>query len=135
LSPKLFSKVAQKKALEEIKSAGIEELEMCPFCDFATIPAEGYNIFTCLNPECMKESCRMCKEPSHVPLRCDEIEKDEDVRARTFVENKMTEALLRYVTFVGTTLVPVSANLKYERNVKSILHVFVYVLGNVGSAA
>ncbi|CAH1372306.1 unnamed protein product, partial [Tenebrio molitor] len=95
LSPKLFSKVAQKKALEEIKSAGIEELEMCPFCDFATIPAEGYNIFTCLNPECMKESCRMCKEPSHVPLRCDEIEKDEDVRARTFVENKMTEALLR----------------------------------------
>ncbi|KAJ3660388.1 hypothetical protein Zmor_004838 [Zophobas morio] len=95
LSPKLFSKIAQKKALEEIKSAGIEELEMCPFCDFATIPAEGYNIFTCMNPECMKESCRMCKEPSHIPLRCDEIEKDEDVRARTFVENKMTEALLR----------------------------------------
>jgi hypothetical protein len=77
----------------------------------------------------------MCKEPSHVPLRCDEIEKDEDVRARTFVENKMTEALLRYVTFVGTTLVLVGANLKYERNVKSILHVFIYVLGNVGSAA
>ncbi|XP_001812033.3 uncharacterized protein LOC100142249 isoform X1 [Tribolium castaneum] len=95
LSPKLFSKIAQKKALEEIKSAGIEDLEVCPFCDFATIPAEGYTIFTCLNPECMKESCRMCKEPSHIPLRCDEIEKDADVKARTFVENKMTEALLR----------------------------------------
>ncbi|XP_044269250.1 uncharacterized protein LOC123014283 [Tribolium madens] len=95
LSPKLFSKIAQKKALEEIKAAGIEELEMCPFCDFATIPAEGYNIFTCLNPECMKESCRMCKEPSHIPLRCEEIEKDADVKARIFVENKMTEALLR----------------------------------------
>ncbi|RZC39657.1 E3 ubiquitin-protein ligase RNF216-like, partial [Asbolus verrucosus] len=95
LSAKLFSKIAQKKALEEIKSAGINELEMCPFCDFATIPAEGYNIFSCLNPECMKESCRLCKEPSHAPLRCEEIEKDENVRARTFVENKMTEALLK----------------------------------------
>ncbi|XP_044269764.1 E3 ubiquitin-protein ligase RNF216-like isoform X1 [Tribolium madens] len=95
LSPKLFSKIAQRKALEEIKSAGIEELEMCPFCVFATIPAAGYSIFTCLNPESMKESCRMCKNPSHAPLRCEEVEEDADVKARTFVENKMTEALLR----------------------------------------
>ncbi|KAI4471115.1 ubiquitin conjugating enzyme 7 interacting protein-related [Holotrichia oblita] len=95
LSPKMFSKMAQRKQLEEVKAAGIEELEMCPFCDFATIPAPGDKLFRCLNPECMKESCRECKEPSHVPLRCDEIEKDDDVKRRTYIENKMTEALIR----------------------------------------
>lgn len=95
ISPKLFSKVAQKKQLEEVKAAGIEDLEMCPFCDFATIPAENDKLFRCLNPECMKESCRQCKEPSHIPLRCDEIEKDEDVKRRTYIENKMSEALLK----------------------------------------
>lgn len=81
--------------MEEVKAAGIEDLEMCPFCDFATIPAEADKIFRCLNPECMKESCRQCKEPSHIPLKCDEVEKDEDVKRRTYLENKMSEALLK----------------------------------------
>lgn len=91
----MFSKLAQKKALAEIKAAGIEELETCPFCDFASIPNESDKIFRCLNPDCMKESCRKCKEPNHVPLKCEEVEKDQDVKARTYIENKMTEALLR----------------------------------------
>ncbi|XP_049819723.1 uncharacterized protein LOC109604629 isoform X6 [Aethina tumida] len=95
LPPKMFSKIAQKKTLAEVKAAGIEELESCPFCDFATIPYEADKIFRCLNPDCMKESCRLCKEASHVPLKCEEVEKDEEVRARTYIENKMTEALLR----------------------------------------
>uniref|UniRef100_A0A1Y1LPB4 RING-type domain-containing protein n=1 Tax=Photinus pyralis TaxID=7054 RepID=A0A1Y1LPB4_PHOPY len=95
LTPKMFSVVALKKQVEEVKAAGIDDLETCPFCDFVTIPARDDKLFRCLNPECMKESCRMCKEPSHVPLRCDEVEKDADVKARTYIENKMTEALLR----------------------------------------
>ncbi|CAH1115578.1 unnamed protein product [Psylliodes chrysocephalus] len=95
LPPKMFSKLAQKKALAEVKAAGIEELESCPFCDFASIPNISDKIFRCLNPDCMKESCRLCKEENHVPYKCDEVEKDEDVKARVFVENQMTEALLR----------------------------------------
>ncbi|XP_018564406.1 uncharacterized protein LOC108905853 isoform X2 [Anoplophora glabripennis] len=95
LPPKMFSKLAQKKALAEIKAAGIEELETCPFCDFASIPNELDKIFRCLNPDCMKESCRKCKEPNHLPLKCEEVEKDEDIKARIYIENKMTEALLR----------------------------------------
>lgn len=87
--------MARKKQLEEVKAAGIEDLEMCPFCDFATIPEAANKIFTCLNPECMKESCRLCKEPSHIPLKCEEVEKDEDVKRRVYIENKMSEALLR----------------------------------------
>ncbi|KAB0794949.1 hypothetical protein PPYR_11788 [Photinus pyralis] len=95
INPKMFSVIASKKQVEEVKAAGIEDLETCPFCDFAAIPARDDKLFRCLNPQCMKESCRMCKEPSHVPLRCDEVEKDEDVKDRTYIENKMTEGLLR----------------------------------------
>lgn len=95
LPPKLFSKLAQKKAVAEVKAAGVEDLETCPFCDFANIPAPEDKLFRCLNPDCMKESCRLCKEPSHVPLRCEEVEKDEAIKARTYIENKMTEALIR----------------------------------------
>ncbi|XP_022904293.2 E3 ubiquitin-protein ligase RNF216-like isoform X1 [Onthophagus taurus] len=95
LVPKFFSKVAQRQQLQEVKAAGIDDVVTCPFCDFATIPAPGDKIFKCLNTECMKESCRECKEPSHVPLRCDEIEKDDDVKKRIYIENKMTEALVR----------------------------------------
>ncbi|KAG5876148.1 hypothetical protein JTB14_021080 [Gonioctena quinquepunctata] len=103
LPPKMFSKLAQKKTLAEVKAAGIAELEMCPFCDFASIPNETDKIFRCLNPDCMKESCRTCKEENHIPYRCDELEKDEEVKARVHVENKMTEALLRKCWKCGTS--------------------------------
>lgn len=71
---------------------------MCPFCEFAAIPASEDKVFRCLNSDCMKETCRLCKEPSHIPLRCEEVEKDADVQVRTYIENKMTEALVRYVS-------------------------------------
>lgn len=96
LKPNVFSKMAQRKQLEEIKAAGIEDLVTCPFCDFASIPAPGDKVFRCLNEDCMKESCLLCKEPSHIPLRCDEFERDSEVKQRTYIEDKMTEALLRY---------------------------------------
>ncbi|XP_018569505.1 E3 ubiquitin-protein ligase RNF216-like [Anoplophora glabripennis] len=101
----MFSKWAQKKAVAEIKAAGIEELESCPFCDFAYIPNESDKIFRCLNPDCMKESCRKCKEPNHLPLKCEEVEKDENVKARTYIENKMTEALLRKCWHCGINFI------------------------------
>ncbi|KAF4521015.1 hypothetical protein B566_EDAN002510, partial [Ephemera danica] len=95
LTPKLFSRLVQKKQLEEIQAANIDGLETCPFCEFSTIPVPGDRVFRCLNPDCMRDSCRECKEPSHIPLRCDEVEKDEEVRARKFLEDRMTEALVR----------------------------------------
>lgn len=91
----VFSRMAQRKQMDEVKRANIDGLETCPFCDFATIPPPDSKIFTCLNEECMKESCRECRHVSHIPLRCNEIEYDEDVKMRTYIENKMTEALLR----------------------------------------
>ncbi|XP_046990842.1 uncharacterized protein LOC124595957 [Schistocerca americana] len=95
LKPSVFSKMLQRKQMEEIKSAAICGLEVCPFCDFASIPPEEDKVFCCLNPECMKESCRKCKELNHIPLRCEEVEKPEEVKIRTYIEDRMTEALIR----------------------------------------
>ena len=64
-----------------------------------TKPDEN-KIFICQNPDCGKESCRLCKEISHIPLRCEEVEKDAEVRKRTYIENKMTEAMIRKVYYL-----------------------------------
>ncbi|GLV34113.1 hypothetical protein CBL_00042 [Carabus blaptoides fortunei] len=95
LPPNTFSKIAQKKQLEEVKAAGLKDLEFCASCDFAFIPAPDDKIFRCMNTKCMRETCRMCQKPSHIPLRCNEVEKESDIKIRTYIEDKMTEALVR----------------------------------------
>ena len=98
LKANTFSKWLKRIQLAEIEKADIEGLEQCPFCPFATImdtKPEENKLFMCQNPDCGKESCRMCKEISHIPLRCEEVEKDAEVRKRTYIENKMTEAMIR----------------------------------------
>jgi len=80
----------------EASKAPNEELVSCPFCHYMTILANTHDsILTCLNDGCMKSSCRLCKEPSHIPLRCDEVEKKEQTDVRIQLENQMTEALLK----------------------------------------
>lgn len=58
LSPTTFSILLKKKQAAEIMAAGLEGLVSCPFCHFASIPPSTDKVFKCLNPECMKESCR-----------------------------------------------------------------------------
>lgn len=94
LKPVLFSRMVQMKQLEELQAAGIQDLESCPFCDFATIPPPDSKVFLCYNQNCMRDSCRKCKRPNHIPLRCDEVESKE-VKMRTYIENRMTDALVR----------------------------------------
>lgn len=96
MKPSVFSKILERKQLEEIAAADIEDLVACPFCNFQTImPNPEDKVFKCLNPECMKDSCRYCKEANHVPLRCEEVEKQHQKDTRVFLENKMTEAIVR----------------------------------------
>ncbi|KAJ8970697.1 hypothetical protein NQ317_000595 [Molorchus minor] len=95
LPRKTFDRIVQKIASEDIRRANVDGLETCPFCDFAMVLPDNEKIFKCINQECLIESCRTCRHKSHIPLRCNEIEYDEDVRRRTYIENKMTEALTR----------------------------------------
>lgn len=96
LDTNLFNNLIRNRQNEEIKSANLDGLESCPFCTYAVIienPDE--KIFSCLNPNCMKETCRLCHEINHLPLRCNEIEKKNESNMRTFIENKISEAMLR----------------------------------------
>ncbi|KAI4470730.1 ubiquitin conjugating enzyme 7 interacting protein-related [Holotrichia oblita] len=95
LPRKFYEKISQKKQIEEIKAAQIENLEICPFCDFAMIPVQDDKIFRCQNSQCLKETCRLCKKITHLPLRCDETSKPDEIQKRIYIENKMSEALIR----------------------------------------
>jgi TRIAD3 protein (E3 ubiquitin-protein ligase RNF216) len=70
LKPSVLSKMLQRKQMEEVKAAGIEDLESCPFCDFASIPPQEDKVFRCLNPDCMRESCRYVTRLFNVLIYC-----------------------------------------------------------------
>ena len=66
----------------------------CPFCHYCTVMENPEDkVLICRNPDCGRESCRLCKESNHVPLRCDEVEKTEGTRKE--IEEKLTEAMIR----------------------------------------
>lgn len=69
----------------------------CPFCDyFAIVDNPNDTEFHCKNPSCMKVSCRKCGKESHLPQKCaKELEKGEE-DLRKFVEQRMSEAYIRY---------------------------------------
>lgn len=94
---KLFNTIAHRVHMMELKNANIAGVEFCPVClESACIVNPNDKIFYCSNPECRVETCRECNHPSHIPLRCSEIEYDEDVLMRTRVEEAMSESLIRY---------------------------------------
>nr|CAD7598439.1 unnamed protein product [Timema genevievae] len=57
LNPTMFSRILNLRMLEDVKSADIENLEMCPFCEYVAIVPPEMMIFMCGNPECLEESC------------------------------------------------------------------------------
>ncbi|CAF3332640.1 unnamed protein product [Rotaria socialis] len=96
LPPKDLKRLNRRIQEENIRQAAIDGLECCPYCPYAVIVDNPDDkIFRCLNPECMKETCRLCKEPNHIPLRCDEVEKGIELEMRKFIEEHVTEAMIR----------------------------------------
>lgn len=96
LSPKMFVVLLRKIQEAEVQAAGIDDLVSCPFCPFASIiPNQHDKVFRCLNPECMKESCRKCQKINHVPLSCEEVKKVRKADMRSYIEIKMSEAMIR----------------------------------------
>ena len=84
--------------MREIDDAHLENREDCPFCPYVVImeslPEEN-KIFQCLNADCSIQSCRLCRQKSHLPLKCGELE-NLGTRKRTYIEENMSEALIRY---------------------------------------
>ncbi|KAJ3498556.1 hypothetical protein NMY22_g19592 [Coprinellus aureogranulatus] len=99
LPSSLFSLYSRLKQQKELKEAGIEGLEECPFCDWACVievSVEVDRLFRCGNEdECGVVSCRMCRKKEHVPKTCKEAEEDKHLGGRVAIEEAMTRALMR----------------------------------------
>merc|ERR1712059_83086 len=92
----MFSQLMQRRQMQEINEAGLEDLVQCPACSFATVmPDPLFTVLRCGNPACGRGTCRLCKEDSHVPLACEEVEKNAEVKLRTKLEDAMTDAMVR----------------------------------------
>ncbi|KAF2488232.1 hypothetical protein BDY17DRAFT_230872, partial [Neohortaea acidophila] len=93
----LLEKFAQIQQEKDIRDAGLEDLEECPFCDYKAIlpPVEQDFEFRCANPECERVSCRRCKAVSHVPISCEQHAQDNKLNSRHTIEEAMTAALVR----------------------------------------
>lgn len=63
LSPPVFRQLQQRRQAEEVEAAGLEDLEKCPACSFAVIMTDTqFTVLVCGNPDCRKETCRLCGE-------------------------------------------------------------------------
>merc|ERR1719186_664615 len=94
LEPNVLFKLEQKRQAEEVDAAGLDSLVACPFCPYQTVMEDSHDkVLICRNPECGKDSCRQCKEPSHIPLRCDELPQVEGARKK--IEEELSLAMLR----------------------------------------
>ncbi|KAL2829279.1 hypothetical protein BDW59DRAFT_38650 [Aspergillus cavernicola] len=97
LGSSLMEKLDSLQQDDEVRKAGLDGLEDCPFCDFKAVlpPVEEDREFRCENPSCQVASCRLCKEKSHIPLTCEESKKDKGLTERHEVEEAMSKALIR----------------------------------------
>ncbi|KAG0152379.1 hypothetical protein CROQUDRAFT_35413 [Cronartium quercuum f. sp. fusiforme G11] len=97
LAQKVMTRLEQIEFEASIEQANIEGLEKCPFCVWAVIiENEAERVFKCGNQQCLKESCRKCKKPSHIPKTCEEVKLEESKsNSMHVVAEAMTEALIR----------------------------------------
>lgn len=94
-----------------LRIANLEGLERCPFCPFAAEypPVEEDREFRCVGDDCGLVSCRLCKEPSHLPKTCEEVlkekSKEKGLSARRHIEEAMSRAMIRNCNKCGTPFI------------------------------
>ncbi|KAK6635648.1 hypothetical protein RUM44_000902 [Polyplax serrata] len=75
LCPKLLAVVTRKNQFDELRDVGFGNVIHCPSCYYIQVtPTPHQTHFHCLNPSCMRVSCRKCNRCNHDPLACDEVE-------------------------------------------------------------
>lgn len=101
----LLLKFEQRQANDCVARAKLQGLVYCPFCNYACELDAGIQALKCPEKSCMKESCVKCREPSHFPLRCEEVEKPSDTNHRNQIEEIMTKSVLRQCTACKAELI------------------------------
>jgi hypothetical protein len=66
------------------------------------------------NPKCLKASCIKCKKPSHLPLRCEEVEEKSETALRREVEERMTKAVIRECNICHAELIKMDGRNKLK---------------------
>ena len=95
VEPEVLSRLLARKQAKEVEEAGLEGLEQCPACTFSLVMEDPSDrVLICRNPVCGAETCRSCREPSHLPLPCGAT-KDQAEKVRKEVEEQLTKALVR----------------------------------------
>lgn len=79
-----------------VERAGLnDDMCSCPKCGFQASLPPSMKVFHCPDASCGYESCRECGEASHIPLRCEEVEKEAETQGRLTVEEAITAAKIR----------------------------------------
>lgn len=95
LPSKVMQKYDELQATRAMEIARVEGLHRCPRCDFQALLDASEMIFACPVQSCRFESCKLCGEASHIPLKCSEVEKQTETDGRKKVEEAMSEARIR----------------------------------------
>ncbi len=67
---------------ETLKIAQIDDIVTCRACQFQVeLPESAGILLIC--PKCKVETCRLCGDEGHVPLKCSEVEKKCIVRYKS----------------------------------------------------
>ena len=94
VSDKTYKKLQDALASDALKQAQIDNIVSCHVCAYACELGDGAgSILKC--PACGAETCKHCGDVSHIPLRCEEVEKKSAQDVRTRVEEAMTKARVR----------------------------------------
>ncbi|CAK9201731.1 unnamed protein product [Sphagnum troendelagicum] len=103
LPAEILSKYEQRQAEDAVARAELPGLVYCPFCNTPWQVDPELRVLKC--GACEKASCILCRDPDHLPLRCEEVEKKTETSHRRRVEELMTKALIRECTKCRTELV------------------------------
>ncbi|KAH0371685.1 hypothetical protein KCU65_g1792, partial [Aureobasidium melanogenum] len=97
----LIDKLMRLRQENDLRTAGIDDVKGCPFCDFKTVclPIDVDFEFHCQSPACSITSCRKCKEKTHIPDSCEENQRKRDKESalshRHRIEEARSKALIR----------------------------------------
>jgi len=80
---------------DALLKAALPGLVSCPHCNLRVEVPEEQRILRCPRESCGRETCKLCGEPPHIPLRCEEVEKTNAAVARLTIEERMSQAMVR----------------------------------------
>ena len=85
---KVLEKYEEAYARDSIQSAKIE-LISCYNCQVQVDMSDNAGIIMRC-PCCYEETCKLCGEEAHIPLKCSEVEKKQETNSRLLIEENMT---------------------------------------------